>query len=110
MIFYLGAIISEILCTSYELWHSYSNDYHAFSHLNNLSIDIPVPVRCEPLPPPDRDPEGRPLRGPPDRGAVHVQRGSQRLVGEAASSAQGREQSFERLREIVLVIKVITDQ
>ena len=44
---------------------------------------LPVALQREPVPAPDRHPEGRPLRGPPDGRAVHVQRRRQRLRREA---------------------------
>ena len=37
---------------------------------------------------PDRHPEGCGLRGPPDRGQVHVPRDRQRLLGEASGRPQ----------------------
>ena len=41
------------------------------------------------MPAPDRHPERRPLRGPPDGRAVHVQRRRQRLRREAHRRPQG---------------------
>ena len=40
---------------------------------------------------PYRDPEGRSLRGPADRGEVHVPRHRQRLLGQTARGPKGEE-------------------
>ena len=52
----------------------------------SLALQHPHP----PPPAPDRHPQGRGLRGPADRGQVHVPRHRQRLLGQAARRAEGR--------------------
>ena len=54
--------------------------------VSSLALQYPHP----PPPAPDRHPQGRGLRGPADRGQVHVPRHRQRLLGQAARRAEGR--------------------